>query len=169
MIKGGKKALSYVFITIAVTTYNAMAAEGILSVDKTLVIQIIVFVAAIFVLNSLLFKPLLGLMEKREQLTTGTIGEAKELEQKVGQIIGEYNARLNEARAKALEERNEIRREAQAAAEDIIRKAREEAQILLEEAKGKLASETKEIKEKIRSDIEVLAREMASRILGKEV
>jgi len=169
MIKRGKKALLFILIALAIPTYNAMAAEDILRVDKTLVIQIIIFVAAIFILNSLLFKPLLGLVERREQLTTGTIREAKEVEQKVGRIIEEYNAKLNEARAKALGERNEIRRQAQTAAEDMIRKAREEAQVLLEEAKSKLASETREIKEKIRSDIEVLAREMASRILGREV
>ena len=161
--------LLFILTVLFISTYNARAAEDILSVDKTLIIQIIIFVAAIFILNSLLFKPLLELVGRREKLTTGTIEEAKQLGEKVEQIINEYNVKLNEARALAMEERSEIRRQAQTAYEDIVKKAREEAQTLLEEAKGKLQSETKEIKEKVRSDIEVLAHDMASRILGKEV
>ncbi|MBI2485864.1 MAG: ATP synthase F0 subunit B [Deltaproteobacteria bacterium] len=161
--------LFFILIALLISTFNARAAEDILSVDKTLIIQIIIFVAAIFILNSLLFKPLLELVVRREKLTTGTIEEANQLGKKVEQIINEYNVKLNEARTQAMEERNEIRRQAQSAYDDIVKKAKEEAQTLLEEAKAKLQSETKEIKEKVRSDIEVLAREMASRILGKEV
>lgn len=161
--------LFFTLIALIISTFDAMAAEDILSVDKTLIIQIIIFIAAIFILNSLLFKPLLELVGRREKLTTGTIEEANQLGEKVNQIINEYNLKLNEARAQAIEERNEIRRQAQSAYDDIVKKAREEAQALLEEAKAKLQSETKEIKEKVRSDIEVLAREIASRVLGKEV
>jgi F0F1-type ATP synthase membrane subunit b/b' len=53
--------------------------------------------------------------------------------------------------------------------EEMIKRTREEAQALLEEAKQKLELETREIKGKIRSDVETIARDMASRILGKEV
>ncbi|HWP93617.1 MAG TPA: ATP synthase F0 subunit B [Thermodesulfobacteriota bacterium] len=163
------KTLALTLITVILSIHQANAAEDILSVDKTVVIQMVIFLASIFILNSLLFKPLLGLVDKREQLTTGTIEEAKKLEEKVGQIIEEYNSKLNEARARALEERNETRRQAQVLHEEMIKKAREEAQALLEEAKHKLELETSEIKGKIRSDVETIARDMASRILGKEV
>jgi F-type H+-transporting ATPase subunit b len=163
------KTLALTLITVILSIHQANAAEDILSVDKTVVIQMVIFLASIFILNSLLFKPLLGLVDKREQLTIGTIEEAKKLEEKVGQIIEEYNSKLNEARARALEERNETRRQAQVLHEEMIKKAREEAQALLEEAKHKLELETSEIKGKIRSDVETIARDMASRILGKEV
>jgi F-type H+-transporting ATPase subunit b len=159
----------FILIVLIISPFSARAAEDILSVDKTLIIQIIIFVGTIFILNALLFKPFLELVGRREKLTTGTIEQANELRKKVEQIINEYNTKLNEARAQAIEERNEIRRQAQRAYEDIIKKVREEAQALLEEAKAKLQSETKDIKEKVRSDIEVLAREIASRVLGKEV
>jgi len=164
------RILLFILVTLFFSASNdVLAAENILSVDKTLIIQIIIFVAAIFILNSLLFKPLLELLGRREKLTSGTIEEAKELGEKVEQIINEYRIKLNEARSLAMEERNEIRRHAQTAYEDAVKKAREEAQVLLEESKVKLQSETKEIKEKVRSDIAVLSRDMASRILGKEI
>ena len=39
----------------------------------------------------------------------------------------------------------------------------------MEEAKTKLEAETKEIKEKIKGDIDELATDIASKVLGKEV
>ncbi|HEY7535345.1 MAG TPA: ATP synthase F0 subunit B [Thermodesulfobacteriota bacterium] len=161
--------LLFVFTVLVFSTTNAKAAEELLSIDKTLIIQMVIFISAIFILNSLLFKPLLQLVERREQLTTGRIKEAKELEKKVEQIIKEYKEKLDEVRAKAMEERNEIRRVAQTAGDKLIAKAHDEAQVLIQEAKAKLWLEASEIREKIKPEIEILARDMASQILGREL
>jgi F-type H+-transporting ATPase subunit b len=158
---------AFVILGVASTEW-ASAAESVLSVDKSLIIQIVIFVASIFILNNLLFRPLLNIVEKRERLTVGAIEEAKRLEAEVERIIGEYNRRLNEARAQAMEERNEMRRQAQRAAEELVERAKREAQILIEEAKSKLEGEMGVIKERIKPEIEVLAKELALQILGKK-
>jgi len=159
----------FIPILLLVSTSSVFAAEDILKIDKILVFQIIIFIAAIFILNSLLFKPLLELVDRREKLTTGTIEEANQLREKIEQIIQDYNARWDEARAQALEERNEIRRKAQASAEELLQKARQESQALLKQAKQKLEDEKSLNEDKIRPDIEYLAKDVASRILGKEI
>ncbi|HEX3034899.1 MAG TPA: ATP synthase F0 subunit B [Thermodesulfobacteriota bacterium] len=165
-----KGNLFFLFVSILFTTgVNAAESEELLKVDKTLIVDMIIFIAAIFILNSLLFKPLLGVVKRREQLTTGAVEEANDLRAKVEQIKREYDEKLNEVRNQAIEERNEIRREAQSAAEELIRKARGEAQVLLEEARGKIESDAREIKAKLKPEIEVLAQDMASKILGKNV
>ncbi len=161
--------LVLVVAILFISVSDAGAAEELLKIDKTLIVQLIIFIATIFILNSLLFKPLIGVVEKREKLTTGRIKEAKELEEKVEQIMREYRAKLDEIRAKAMEERNEIRREAQAAAEDLIGRTHKEAQALLEEARSRLNLETRDIRERIKPDIEVLAREIVLQVLGRKV
>lgn len=144
------------------------AGDDLLSVDKTVVIQIVIFIAAIFILNALVFKPFIRLIDRREKLTRGAIEEARELEEKVKEILEEYDAKLGEARAQAQEERSKILREAETASEGIIAKARQEAAGVIEEAKTKLEADTVRIKEKLKADVELLAREIASKILGKE-
>lgn len=153
----------------AATAPGAFAADNLLSVNKTVFIQIVLFLVAIYVLNKLVFKPFLNLTDRRDKLTRGAIEEAKELEEKVAHIIEEYDAKLAEARAQALEERNKIVQEGQSAAEDILSKAREETSELLHEAKHKLEVETEEIKNKVKSDVDDIAQDIASRVLGKEV
>lgn len=162
-------------ITILLTAFflpvsqDAMAAsDDLLSVNYTLFIQIAIFIAAILILNALVFKPFINLIDRREKLTKGAISEAKELEARVRQIIEEYEARLGEARIQAQEERAGIVKEAEAAAGGMISKAREETSAILDDAKQKLEAETQSIKQKLSGDVEALAKEISSKILGRE-
>ncbi|MEW6144718.1 MAG: ATP synthase F0 subunit B [Thermodesulfobacteriota bacterium] len=156
------------FLLIVTAASQASAAEDLLSVNKTVFIQIVIFIAAILILNALVFKPFLELIDRRDRLTKGAIKEARELEEKVKEIILEYEAKLNEARAQAQEERNKIVREGEAAANGVIAKTREETASLLDEAKKKLESDTEAIKDKLKGDVQVLSREIASKVLGRE-
>ena len=150
-------------------TSNASASEDILKVDKTLFIQLIIFIVAIFILNSLLFKPLIQLVDRREKLTTGTIAEAKRIKEDLEKLKEEYNSRLNEARSHATLERNEIRRQAQLSSGEIITRAREENQAFLHESTKRLESETRAIEEKIKPTIEILSKDVASIVLRREI
>jgi F-type H+-transporting ATPase subunit b len=167
-----KKINSIIFLMsiLFISTYtDAIAAEDLLKIDKILIFQIVIFVAAIFILNSLLFKPLFQLVDRREELTTGAIKEANKLRQRIDQIINEYNAKLDEARSQALEERKKIRHDAHKAAEEILEKARDQAQTLLNLSKDRLESEKIEKEKGIEPEIKSLARIVASRILEKEL
>lgn len=159
--------LSLVIIAFAAST-QAFASEDLLSVNKTVFIQIVIFIIAIFILNTLVFKPFMELIDRRDKLTKGSIKEARELEEKVKQIILEYEARLNEARAQAQEERNKIVREAETAAAGIVAKTREETGALIDDAKRKIEAEAGVIKEKLKGDVQLLSKEIASKILGRE-
>ena len=130
---------------------------------------IVIFLIAIYILNKLVFKPFLNLVDRRDKLTRGAIEEAHELEDKVKAIIEEYDSKLNEARTLAVEERNKLIQEGQNVAQEIIGEARNETSALLDEAKVKLEADTKEIKEKIKNDIDSLAGEIATKVLGKEL
>jgi F-type H+-transporting ATPase subunit b len=155
----------FLFLTAA---SRAFASEDLLSVNKTVIIQIVIFIAAIYILNTLVFKPFIELIDRRDKLTKGAIKEAKELEEKVKEIILEYEAKLNEARAQAQEERHKIVREGESAAAAIISKTREETAGLLDDAKKKLEAETEVIKDKLKGDVQLLSKEIATKVLGRE-
>jgi len=162
------------FFTLTLFAFFALygisyGAEDILSIDKTLIIQLVIFVSAIFVLNNLLFKPLLNLQSKREQLTTGTSSEAKELKLKAEETINEYNNKINEARIQVQEERNNIRKQAQTSASEIIEISRNESQHVLEDAKARIYEDTENIKEQIKPEIETIAKDVAARLLKREI
>ena len=162
----------FIFYSLALLfiTSNAFAAsEDLLSVNYTVFIQIVIFLIAIFILNKLVFKPFINLVDRRDKLTRGAIEEAHELEDKVKTIMEEYDAKLHEAREIAAEERSKLILEGQTVAGEVLSKARQETGALLDEAKAKLEADTKEIKDNIKGDIDGLAGDIATKVLGKEV
>ena len=164
-----KQFIFYSLALVVITSNAHAASEDLLSVNYTVFIQIVIFLIAIFILNKLVFKPFLNLVDRRDMLTRGAIEEAHELEDKVKSIIEEYDQKLSEARVLAIEERNKLVLEGQAVATEILGKAREETGALLEDAKAKLEADTKEIKNNIKGDIDGLASDIASKVLSKEV
>ena len=158
------------FIIILISSNNLFAAEDILSIDPIhLGILAAMFVASILVLNKILFKPLLELDEKREQLTSGTSTEAKELKLKAEQTIKEYNEKINDARIQTQEQKNLIRKQAQNSGAEMIERARGETNSLLQDAKTKIEKEAQIIREKIKPEIELIAKDVASRLINKEI
>ena len=168
-----KKTFSYLLSSLGllfISAHGAFAAsDNLLSVNKTVFIQIAIFLIAIYILNKLVFKPFLALVDRRDKLTRGAIEEANELEGKVAQIIEEYDAKLAEARVQAVAERNKIIHEGQKAADDIVHKTRENTSALLHEAKEKLEADTQDIKNKVKSDVDSIAKDIATTVLGKEI
>ena len=162
-------SLIYFLLIGVISAENTFASEDILSVDRTLIVQIIIFVSSIFLLNKLLFKPLLDLDLRRDKLTTGTTTEARELRAKAEETINEYRNRINEARMQLQEERNEVRKNAQASATEIVSSAREEVNDMLDEARVNIDKESKDLREKIKPEIELIAKNVASQFLNKEI
>lgn len=160
----------YFFLIIFVSSNNLFAADDILSIDPVhLGIIAAMFVASVLLLNKILFKPLLELDEKRERLTSGTSSEAKELKLKAEQTIKEYSEKINDARIQTQQERNLIRKEAQSSGAEMIERARTEAGSLLQDAKTKIDNEASAIREKMKPEIELIARDVASKLINKEI
>ena len=165
----GLKTLLYAVIFTLAVVPPASAAENLLSVDQTLVIQLVIFLVALFLLNRLVFRPLLGVWDRREELTAGTLREAEEMTRKAESAISEYNEKLAEARAQATETRNELRQRGQAESSKMLLEAREAAQAELEGARGTLESEVAKIRTDLQGEIESLAGEISERVLRKGV
>ncbi len=162
--------LSYIFLFSITLIPNVYAADDLLSVDpKQLLIQLVIFIIALFILNTLIFKPLVRVWERRDELTKGTVDEARNLTDEVEEIISNYNSKINEARTEATEIRNELRRQGQSEAEKILTSTREETQKELDSHRGKLEIEITEIKNKIQPEIDLLSKDISTRILGKGV
>lgn len=167
------KGLAVYFMAVAlcvVSAENAYAAgDELLSFDSTLVIQFFIFIVAIYVLNRLLFKPLLNIRYRREDLTVVKMEEARKLNEDLEKRVNEYKEKIDSAREEAYEQRGEIRKQAQETAEQIVADARKDAEEQVEEYKKELASEVEKIKQGMKPEIESLADNIASKVLAKEV
>lgn len=83
-------------------------------------------------LNAFLFKPVLNVIQQRQQLTEGVKKEAEQVIQEAQQILAEYQKKLdiakNEAYALAKQQKNDFMKQKSA----VLQKARDDANLLIQ-------------------------------------
>jgi F-type H+-transporting ATPase subunit b len=140
-----------------------------LDVDLTFVVQMVAFALLVIILKPLLFDPLLKLFEERERRTEGAKLLARKMDERAGELLRRYETELEAVRRTAAEEREKLRAEGQRLETQILRQARADAAKLIEQGKAKLEVERQAIRAELTARSGDLAREIASRVLGREI
>jgi len=141
----------------------------VVSLDYSLGIQIINFVLLIFILNRLLYKPLLGMIDKRKQRLADSETEIRRLRETVEDQMAAYEAKLRQAKAAALEEKNEIIRRGAEEARAITDAARAEIPALMEAFQIRMGKEIDAAKGILTSRSQQLSIEIAEKVLGRSL
>ncbi len=165
-----KTVFLYFFIfTLLMATPSANAGGVSLSVDPlNLVIQFVIFLLGLYLLNTLIFRPLLRIQDRRDELTAGTLRNAEEMTRRAEDAIGEYNEKLAQARSQANEARNELRQQGQSQSSTMLAEAKESAQTELESARRTLGTMVAGIRTDLEVEIESLAAEITDQVLRSE-
>lgn len=145
------------------------SSGSLVDIDQTLFIQLGVFLVMFLLLRTLLFKPVLGLIEARRRATDGRRVEAHALEEEAKQLSDEVERKLRKARKEAKAERKKLLDEARASERDIISNARSSAHALMEEAQKKAESEALQVAAELKGQTKTLAESVAHKALGRPV
>jgi F-type H+-transporting ATPase subunit b len=138
-------------------------------VDLTFVVQTVFFVALTLVLKPLLFDPMLKLFEEREKRIDGAKVQARKIDEKSATALADYEAQMGRARAAAGAERDKIRSEALKQEQEILGAVRASAAKALDDGKRAAQAEAQKARAALKTEATAMARELASRVLGREV
>jgi len=127
------------------------------------------FIALIFILNFLLFKPILGIMEKRRQQFDGARDEVRGRHEAVEKKMAEYEEAVRKAKQTAMEEKAEYVKEGAEEARKIIDAVRGVIPSMMEEFQGKMNSEIGEARNVLKSQSQRLSLEIAEKVLGRSL
>jgi len=120
-----------------------------------------------WILNLLLYRPMLKNMDQRKEIIDGAVRDAKHADQKLKQLQEEYEQALQQARRDAKNIYNKIHEEASAEEKEILQQARLKAEKLMAKAMTDLEKDFDSAKEELRSYVESLSREICVKILGR--
>jgi len=139
-----------------------------INVNATLVLQIIQFLILTFVLNRLMFQPILKMIHDRDQFIKKTKKEAETVEEETSQLIERCISMEKASRQEAGVERSQIKKEANTMAEEIIDEARKEVALIRGEASKKIDEQVKKVKQFIHNEAVTLADEVTQIVIGRE-
>jgi F-type H+-transporting ATPase subunit b len=130
---------------------------------------IITFLVLLWLLAKFAWKPLLALLEKREETIRNSLKDAE----KAREELEASNKKTEELMAEAREEVQGIISAGRAVAEklqdDLVKKAKEKADILIAESKRQIQSEKDEALSEIKSEVVTLSLEIASKLIEKNL
>jgi F-type H+-transporting ATPase subunit b len=146
-----------------------LSGGSIIDLDGTVFVQLGMFFVAFLFLHALVFKPMVALLEAREQAIEGSKDEAKHLEQEVKDKQAMFESELRKVRGSAGEERERLRAEGLELERKLLETVRAETGSLVREAGERLTTEAKRVRAELAQSQGDLAREIASKVIGREV
>jgi len=159
-------------MALAAVTSSLHASSGgavVVDFDATVLGQIVVFVALLLVLKPLLFDPMLKLFEEREKRIHGAKLNARKLDEASAGALAKYEAAMQKARAAGSAERDKLRAEGARHENEILGQVRAATGKLLEEGRKKREGEVASVRAALRREAGTIAKDLASRVLGREV
>jgi F-type H+-transporting ATPase subunit b len=148
----------------------ASAPQAItVDVDWTFMVQVVLFVVLTLILKPVLFDPMLKLFEEREKRIDGAKLQARRIDEKSVNALTKYDGEMAKARAAGGVERDRIRVDAMQKEQEILAAVRAGAAKTLEDGKKAAQAEADRARAALRDDATTMARELASRVLGREV
>ncbi len=137
--------------------------------DISLVYQMINFLILLFVLNVLLYKPIRKvLLERKAKIQGLESGVEKATADLVSQEES-YKNGLRQARSKGLKEKEAFVEEASKQEREIIDQINQKAQANLARIKKQVADETEQARKTLEGEVEVFAKAIGEKILGRAI
>lgn len=137
--------------------------------DFTLIVQMVIFLATVVILNRLLYKPILSIIDRRKKQLEESENEIKLFNESVDKRAAEYEEKLKQAKLKASEQKKEIIQEGVNQAKSIVDAVRNEIPAIAREFQQKMDKEIEKAKGVLDGRYKDLSLEIARKILGRPV
>jgi len=166
------RVLAIAALLLGAVPSAALANEGgggLISLDKSLVIQAINFGLLLFILIKLLYKPLLAKMNERTEAIRSSLEEAKPARAEAERERAEHAAKLQASLAEAQSIRATALKDAAEEQRRLVDAARAEAARLVEAARSEMAQDVRRARQELRQEVADLATSVAERLIRKSL
>ncbi|HET6346641.1 MAG TPA: ATP synthase F0 subunit B [Myxococcota bacterium] len=140
-----------------------------MDLDVTLLFQIVLLAALMLVLERLLFRPLLRVIESRHQQIHGARHEVATLERLSAADREAYETRLREARRSAHVEREKLRQSGRDEARRLLGEVRADIAKAMQASRESIGAAERAAQQNLARDVDGLARQLVEKLLGRKV
>ncbi|MEM9460541.1 MAG: ATP synthase F0 subunit B [Myxococcota bacterium] len=144
-----------------------LASIPVVDIDGTMFVQLGIYLALVFILGPLLFKPWLEAQARRAEAIEGALTKSRTMRTEADELAHDYDQRLDVAREKAHGVRSTARKEEEASQAEVLAAARDEANKGLTAERERIAAETEQAREALGGRVDELATEITTKLLGR--
>jgi F-type H+-transporting ATPase subunit b len=142
---------------------------GLISFDKSLIVQGINFLLLLIILHRILYKPLIAKMQERTSAIQKALEEAQLARTEAARQQDENAARLRSAYQEAASIREQALKEAAEEQRKLVEAAQAEARRLVETARAQTEADIRRAREELRREVAGLAIAVAEKLVRKSL
>lgn len=140
---------------------------ALISINETLVAQVVSFLIFLFIINRLMFRPLRKTMGDRDQYLETIMKDIDNAKKDVERYTEEIENRKSAIRSEAYEITKELEHAAGLEAEDIVAAAIEEVATIRDDTKKDIEAQIATARQRVQRESEALAIQLAEKILER--
>ncbi len=140
-----------------------------ISLNATLIVQILNFLILVWALKYVLIRPVLNILDIRDQYKKDLLVEIERLERETTETAERCKSKIHSAKTDALQRATLIREDARKECKGILDVARLESYSIVSAVEKELRVETERIIKVLHKEIEQWAHAIAIKTLGKGV
>lgn len=153
----------------------ALAAEehggggGMISIDRSIIVQIVNFLILLFILQRLLYKPFLAKMEERTAAIKTSLDEAQAARAEAARAQEQNAEQLRAAYAEAAAIRAAALKEAGEEQRKLVESATREAKQLVDNARAQTEADIRRAREELRREVSEIATAVAEKLVRRSL
>jgi F-type H+-transporting ATPase subunit b len=141
---------------------------GLVDIDGTFLIQLVVFLLFFAIFTALVVKPLMRTYQMRFERMAGARNDAESFTARAAKASGEYETKIDEARKGSVHLRNDLKDAADEKAAALVGGVESESSRQLESGRGLIAEDAALARTDVDAQVEAIAELVATRVLGKD-
>lgn len=136
-----------------------------LELNSWFFVLVLNFLVLLYVLNLVLFRPLLKVFDEREATVKGSLEAAGDMTAKKDAALIDMKQSLSEASSEARAAYDELRGQGAQSQKESLSKAASEAADMLEEARKTLAAEAEQARGRLKADVQKFSDEIVEKLV----
>jgi len=140
-----------------------------ISVDYSIFVQMANFIALIFIMNAILYKPIRKILIERKKKIQGYKEGIEGLQRDASETDETFQAKISEARQQGVQEKEALKQTGQEEEKRLISEINQKAQAELEAVRAQIAKDAEDARRGLEKEIKVFSAAIAEKILGRAV
>lgn len=140
---------------------------ALISINETLIVQVISFLIFLFIINRIMFRPLRNVMDERKSHIDRIQQDIANAHSEYEVLTDQIQVRENDVRNEASEQRQQLTAKGQQQAADIITSAREEISAMKTEAEKEVDLQIAAARKRIQMEAEDLSKKIVATVLHR--
>lgn len=159
------------FLALSLVSFAGAAFGAAISVipDLSLFVQIANFLIIIWVLNTILYRPIRNILIKRKEKITSLEQTIEKLDENAAEKDEAFLSGVKDARTRGLSEKEILLKQGAEEEKKIIEQINKKAQANLAEVREKISKDAENVRASLYKEIDTFANAISEKILGRAV